>query len=70
VSDTLRVAKTTVSEPNRESEQATEEAIKALQSQLADLRMLVRAIPRLQNRTLIELPDDRRPTPGPALKGE
>jgi hypothetical protein len=33
----------TVSEPNREQDRATEEAIQALQSQLADLRMLVRA---------------------------
>jgi hypothetical protein len=38
-----RAAKTTVSEPNREPDQTAEEAIKALRSQLADLRMLVRA---------------------------
>lgn len=43
MSKTLRVAKMTVSESNREPDQATEEAIKTLQSQLADLRMLVRA---------------------------
>jgi hypothetical protein len=43
VSETLHVVKMTVSEPNREQDRATEEAIQALQSQLADLRMLVRA---------------------------
>lgn len=42
MSETLRVAKMTVSEQSREPDQATEEAIKELLSQLADLRMLVR----------------------------
>ena len=43
MSETLRVVQMTVSEPNHEPDQAAEDAIKALQSQLADLRMLVRA---------------------------
>jgi hypothetical protein len=43
VNETLRVVEMTVTEPNREPDQAVEDAIKALQSQLADLRMLVRA---------------------------